>query len=198
MKYMNGSISLSVAFLALTLFLLSFTLSANAQTLYSCDRSNPLLRTIDPNTGDTLTTTDIIFGEEIRGCNGLAKDPTTGVCWIMLRPPGQSQGMPGPRILATINANKGVATEIGNTGLAFAGIAFDSNGTLYGLTGDQDGAAIPTIYTLSKINGTHTEFLALVDTDDGEALGFNPNDGLLYRMNGRPPINYGNTSYCSG
>ena len=25
--------------------------------------------------------------------------------------------------------------------------------------------------------------------DDGEALAFNPNDGLLYRLEGRPPIN---------
>jgi len=195
MKYMNGSISLAVAFLAVTLFLLSFTLSANAQTLYSCvsplDDVGALLHTINPNTGATLTTTEIILrGQELRGCNGLAQDPMTGVCWIMLSfPGGGGDETPGARRLATIDVDTGVATEIGNTGLPFAGIAFTPDGTLYGLTGDQDGAAIPTIFTLSKIDGTPTEFLPLVNTDDGEALGSNPNDGLLYRMNGRPPIN---------
>ena len=38
---------------------------------------------------------------------------------------------------------------------------------------------------LSKDDGSSTFFQALVDSDVGEALGFNPNDGLLYRMDGR-------------
>ncbi len=193
MKYMNRSMPLSVAFLVVTLFLLSFTLSANAQTLYSCESAfggtNPLLHTINPNTGATLTTTEIrLAGQTVRGCNGMAKDPETGVCYMIINVSGGSN-QPTPRILATIDINTGVADEIGNTGLAFAGIAFTPDGTLYGLTGDQDGSVIPTIFTLSKTDGTPTVFLPLVDTDDGEALGSNPDDGQLYRMNGRPPIN---------
>lgn len=47
-------------FLVTILILLSFSLSSNAQTLYSCvspsDGAGPLLHTIDPNTGATLTT----------------------------------------------------------------------------------------------------------------------------------------------
>jgi hypothetical protein len=67
-----------------------------------------------------------------------------------------------------------------------AGIAFTPDGTLYGITGDQDGDAIPTIYTINKTNGFPTEFLPLVDTGDGETLGASPISGLLFRMNGRP------------
>jgi len=193
MIYMNRSISLAVAFLAVSLFLVTFTLTSSAQTLYSCESpfgaTNPFLYTVDPDTGATLTTTEITLeGETVRGCNGLAKDPTTGVCYMIVNV-AQVPGTPAPRILAIIDVDTGVATEIGNTGLAFAGIAFTPDGTLYGLTGDQNGSAIPTIYTINKTNGTPTEFLPLVNTDDGEALGSSPIDGLLYRMNGRPPIN---------
>jgi len=179
----------SFTFLVTILILLSYALSGNAQTLYSCNSpgggagTNAFLHTIDPDTGATLSTTDITLeGEELIGCNGLAQDPTTGVCWIILSGPGSGGGSPGPRLLATLNPRTGRATEIGNTGLAFAGIAFDTSGILYGLTGDQGESAIPTIYMLSKDDGAPTFFQALVNSGVGEALGFNPNDGLLYRM----------------
>ena len=89
----NRIIVCSFTFLCTILILLSFTLAGNAQTLYSCESPsggpNPFLHTIDPSTGATLSTTPIILpGEELRGCNGLAQDPSTGVCWIILSPPG--------------------------------------------------------------------------------------------------------------
>ena len=188
-------ISLSIATIFAFLFLVFFTYSGNAQTLYSCEspRGAPLLHTIDPNTGATLTTTPITLdGVQLRGCNGLAKDPSTGVCWIILTPPnsGGPGSEPGPRLLATLDPITGVASEIGNTGQAIAGIAFDRFGdTLYGLTGNADGGAIPTIFTLSKLDGSPTFFKELVGTDAGEAIGFNPNDGLIYRSTGFNDLN---------
>ncbi len=158
----NRIIAFGSAFFGVCLILISFSFSANAQTLYSCvspsdGEDPPLLRVIDLDTGDTLSAVEIILsGETLKGCNGLAKDPTTGVCFIMLSPPGGGGGTPGARILATINPFTGQASEIGNTGLPFAGMAFDNSGTLYGLTGDQNGAADPTLYTLSKQNGSPT------------------------------------------
>ncbi len=182
---------LKLSFYIITLFLLSYGTSY-AQTLYSCESPNglPLLHTIDPDTGATLTTTPIILpGVNIRGCNGLAKDPFTGVCWIAFSTPGSGgdgTGGNAQRLLATIDHNTGVATLVGNTGERIAGLAFNKTGdTLYGITGDGDDAFIPKLVILSKQNGSST-FVQNLDNDDdpGETLAFNPNDGLLYRMSG--------------
>lgn len=179
---------LSVTILCTILFLFSFTVPGNAQTLFSCESSfsitNPFLHTVDPNTGETLSTTEItLAGETVRGCNGLARDPMTGMCWMMVNV-ASDPGTPSPRVLATIDPESGVATAVGNTGGAFAGIAFDSTGTLYGVTGD--GASTPeTLFTLSKTDGTPTFVQTLGNGDDGEAIAFNPNDGLIYHTSGK-------------
>lgn len=192
----NRVVGMIFTLLGTILFLLTFAVPGNSQTLYTCEspRGEPVLHTIDPDTGATLSTTPItLAGEELRGCNGLARDPGTGVCWIILTGPG-SGGIgsdPGPRILATIDTDTGIATGIGNTGLAIASITFDTLGTLYGITGNQDGAAIPTIYILSKIDGAPTFFQDLVGTEGGEAIGFNPIDGLIYRTTGFTDLNGG-------
>ncbi len=183
MKYINRSISLSVAFLAVTLFSLSFTLSVNAQTLYSCERVSddaPFLHTINPNTGATLSTTEItLAGEEIRGCNGMAKHPATDTCYIMLNTTGGAE----PRILATIDQDTGVATAIGGANQTFATIAFTSDGTLYGVTGDGGGTP-ETLFTININNGDTTLITPLGNGDDGEVIAFNPIDGLLYHGSG--------------
>lgn len=196
MIYNNRVVGLIFILLCSILLLLSFSVPGSSQTLHTCEspRGAPLLHTIDPDTGATLTTTPItLAGEELRGCNGLATDPSTGVCWIILTGPG-SGGLgssPGPRILATIDTDTGIAREVGNTGLAIASITFDSSGILYGITGNQDGGAIPTIYELSKINGSSTFFKDLVGTEGGEAIGFNPIDGFIYRTTGFTNLNTG-------
>ncbi len=191
MKYMNRSISLSVAFLAVTLFLLSFTLSANAQTLYSCEstyqREDPLpfLHIINPDTGATLSTTEItLAGQTVRGCNGMAKHPKTGVCYVMLAiTPNPDDGPVPPRILATIDQDTGVATAIGGADQTFASIAFTSNGTLYGVTGDGGGTP-ETLFTIDINDGSTTQLAPLGNGDDGEVIAFNPLDGLIYHGSG--------------
>ena len=175
----------ALAFIVFALFLASLSFTSNAQTLYSCPPPydhNPILYTINPSTGATLTSKEIILpGETVNGCNGMAKDPTTGVCRMILNitVPETTD----PRVLVTIDPVTGIATLIGNTGDAFAAIAFDNSGTLYGVTGD--GASVPeTLYTLSKINGSATFVQTLGNGEDGEGLGFNPNNGLLYHTSG--------------
>ena len=180
------------------LFLMCFTVSGNTQTLYSCESPNngpnPFLHTIDPNTGATLSTTEItLAGEQLRGCNGLSRNPDSGVCWIVLSPPGAGDAGSGgnaQRLLATIDPDTGVATLVGDTGERIAGIAFNTNGdTLYGITANADGLFIPKIVTLSKLNGSSTFIQNLIGGDvGGEAIGFNPNDGLLYRASGDTPV----------
>ena len=102
----------------------------------------------------------------------------TGELWALLRLSGQTG-----RELVTIDPTTGVATNVGDTGDRFAGIAFDSSGILYGVTGD--GANTPeTLFTLSTVDATATQVTSLGNGTDGEALAFNPDDGLFYHASG--------------
>ena len=140
-----------------------------------------LLREIDIADGSTIGSVGMsLAGRSIKGGNGLATHPLTGELWALLKLQGQSGG----RELVTIDPRTGIATSIGNTGDRFSGIAFDSSGTLYGVTGR--GANTPnTLFTLSTTNAAPTFVKTFGDTFNGKALTFNPVDGLLYRHSGR-------------
>ena len=89
----------------------------------------------------------------------------------------------------TINPVTGVATSIGNTGDQFAALAFNSSGTLFAVVGDKKnspGGGLPpeTLFTLNTSNAAPTQVLVLARGNDGEAIGFNPNDGLIYHASG--------------
>ena len=150
--------------------------------LYSIARDDDLLRVINPVNGSTIgSPTTIKFPPNtVAGGNGLATNPLTGDLYALVR---IQEGFPPDRWLVTIDPATGVATSVGNTGEKFAGLAFDSGGTLYAVTGD--GAAVPeTLYTLSLIDATPTFVSSLGNGGFGEAIGFNPADGLLYHASG--------------
>lgn len=163
-------------------FVLGLLAPSSAEAiLYSISRDDDQLRVVDPTTAATLSgVTMTLAGNTIFGGNGLAVDPTTGVLWGVIRLSGQSG-----RELVTINPGTGVATSIGNTGDNFAGLAFDSAGTLYGVTGEFSLSSNPeSLFTLSKVNATPTLFMALGNGDDGESIAFNPVNGLMYHGSG--------------
>ena len=153
--------------------------------LYSISRDDDLLRRVSPSTGTTISSVAItLAGRGVSSGNGLATHPVTGELFALLALTGQ----PG-RQLVTINHATGVATSIGNTGDQFAGLAFNSSGTLYGVIGDKKNAAgggLPseTLFTLNTSNAAPTQVLVLGRGNDGEAIGFNPNDGLIYHASG--------------
>jgi len=184
---------LVVQIFALTVIIQSMTTSANAgTTLYSCEifgggggGPNDLF-TIDPSDGSSLTTVEMsLSGAPITKCNGLARDPTTGTCWVMVQvnPADFGTPIPGNRILGTINPDTGVITSIGFPDLAIASIAFDDSGTLFGVTGD-GGDPSETLHTLSKVDATPIFFQMLGNGANGEAIAFNPIDGLMYHLSG--------------
>jgi exosortase sorting signal-containing protein len=117
----------------------------------------------------------------------MAKDPTTGVCWMILNI--TEPETTNPRVLVTVDEDTGVATLIGDTGNAFSTIAFDASGTLYGVTGDGANSNPETLFRLSKTNGLPTFVQTLGNGDDGEAIAFNPQDGLLYHASGTGSLN---------
>ena len=145
----------------------------------SISRDDNLLREINISTGTTAGSVSLTLpGATITGGNGLALDPITGRLFGLVKPGGQAG-----RELVTIDTATGVCTPIGNTGDNFAALAFDTSGLLYGVTGD--GATTPmTLFRLSTVNATPTFVLSLAGVGAGEALGYNPDDGLLYRASG--------------
>lgn len=152
---------------------------AGAQVLYGIDQASPTLGIINTTDGSTLSTVGIILaGQTVNGGTGLAVDPTSGVMYAVLKIAGQPT-----RQLVTIDPSTGIATNVGDTGDNFAGLAFDSAGTLYGVTGD--GAITPsTLFTIDKTSAATSLFLPLGNGTDGEAIAFNPDDGLLYHASG--------------
>jgi hypothetical protein len=166
---------------------------ARAQsTLYSVTSGDDLLRTVNPANGATLSSVAIALpGFTVDRANGLATHPTTGELFALLgialdaTCPGSVGPLSRQRRLVKINPATGVATSIGNTGDCFAALAFHTNGTLYGVTGD--GAGTPAaLFTINTTTAAPTFLMFLPNSSgDGEALAFNPNDGLLYHLSGR-------------
>ena len=179
--------------------------------LYSVSNGDSLLRTVSTSTAATLSSVAITMsGFSVSGANGLVKHPITGELYAILQasggpsplvtPPSKNRksgkrkksgpgastsgadGLSG-RALATVCPITGAATFIGDTGDSFAGIAFDSSGTLWGVTGD-GGFTSESLYTISTSDGSATFVTSLGNGDDGEMLAYNSVDGLLYHGSG--------------
>jgi hypothetical protein len=152
---------------------------AEAQVLYSCSNQDDQLRTIDPTDGSTINQISITVAVgTVSGCTGMATQPGTQVLHAILKISGGGSS----RVLATINTETGVATVIGGFNTGFAGIAFSCS-KLYGVTGD-GGEPSETLFEVSTSDASVTQLLALGNGDDGETIGFNPDDGYMYHASG--------------
>ena len=183
---MKKRLATCVCFVITFVFIAFVSLPAHAERiLYSVSRDDDLLRVVNPSTGSTISSVPItLAGRGVSFANGLAAHPVTGELFALLTLDGQT-----PRQLVIINPNTGVATSVGNTGDQFAGLAFHSSGTLYAVVGDKKnlaGGGLPpeTLFILNTSNAAPTQVLVLGHGNDGEAIGFNPNDGLIYHASG--------------
>ena len=182
---MKSGLKVCVCLATILVFTFFTALSAHAgRILYSISSDDDLLRVVDPSTGGTVSSVPItLAGKVVSFGNGLATHPITGQLFGLLTLAGQSG-----RQLVTINPATGVATGIGNTGDQFAGLAFNSSGTLFAVVGDKKNSAagLPpeTLFTLNTSTAAPTQVLVLGRGNDGEAIGFNPNDGLIYHASG--------------
>lgn len=173
-------------FLKLTsLLLLGAPLAAVAlppalPTLYTVAELDAKLRVIDPLTAATVSSvTMTLTGKTIEGASGLATQPVSNTLYALLKLTGQSG-----KELITVNPTTGIVTDIGDTGDDFAGLAFKSDGTLYGVS--DDNALTPeTLFTINTSDATVTPVLELGAGDDGEAIAFDSADGLLYHASGK-------------
>jgi len=142
---------------------------------------DPFLRLVDSVDGSTVAGESVaitLAGEVVIGGSGLARHPQTGTLFALLKLEGTSF-----RRLVTLDEWTGVATDVGDTGNRFAGMAFASDGTLYAVTGD--GGGVPeSLFTLSTFDASSSLVRELGAGSDGETLAFNPDDGLLYHASG--------------
>ncbi len=152
--------------------------------LYSIARDDGLLRAIDPADGSTIgiPVTITLPANTVAGGNGLATHPGTGITYGLVK---LEEGFPIHRWLVTIDPSTGNASKVGNTFAKFAGIAFDSGGTLYAVTGDGEMTLVKSaLYKLSLADATPTFAMSLGSGGFGETIGFNPDDGFLYHASG--------------
>jgi VCBS repeat-containing protein len=122
-----------------------------------------------------------LTGSQVTGSNALATDPLTGSTYTVLKVTGVTG-----RLLARLTVATGVATSIGNIGDNFAGLTFDQQGGLYGVTGD--GASVPeTLYRFQRASVIATEdsgtvqFTGLLANDsdpDGQTIDTVPSGPL--------------------
>jgi len=172
--------------LVILLMLLAGPAAAVERTLYTVAPPgfavSAFLNIVNPLTGATITSVPIsLSGAIILGANGLARDPTTEKLYAVLNLLGQQ------RRLVTIDPATGNATSIGTMTSSFAALAFKSDGTLYGVTGD--GANVPeSLFVINKTNASASLVAALGNGNDGEAIAFNPSDGLFYHASGNDTL----------
>lgn len=149
------------------------------QQLYTVSATDDQLRIVDLDTLATIETHTVsVSGQTVSGCSGLAFEPGTGTLYILVR----ISGVPIP-FLATYDINGDVTNIIGSTVLDFVGLSFSSSGDLYAISADD--ASIPsTLCTLDTTTGSPTDICNFVNGDMGEAIAFNPDDGLIYHASG--------------
>ncbi|MCF8450983.1 MAG: T9SS type A sorting domain-containing protein [Taibaiella sp.] len=123
-----------------------------------------------------------LSGFTITGINGIATHPATGEDYCILK----LSGVTG-RVLAKINIQTGVCTQIGNLGDNFSSLAFNANGTLFGVTGD--GASVPeTMYRINLTDASKTLFRTLGNGADGEVICYNTDDNKFYHWSGNGTV----------
>ena len=163
-----------------------FSPDAVTPTLYGIDGG--ILNTINPATGAPQSFTSLtVPGDPLPlGGFGLAVSPISNDMYAVVK---LLSGSGFNRNLVKVNPYTGIATVIGSMDQSIDGLAFDSNGTLYAVSGDcvSGCGGVPTPETLFTVNlndASLTFIQTLGNGDNGEAIAFNSNDGLMYHMSG--------------
>ncbi len=138
-----------------------------------------ILRTVDLSGGWTLDAAFLdVPGLDIQGAHGLALHPQTGQLYTFM-----DVLMVSGRHLIAVDPETGSGTDVGNTGDSFERLTFGRDGTLYAVTADDAGVP-EALYLIDTTDGTPTLITPLGAGTQGEAIAFNPIDGLLYHVSG--------------
>lgn len=163
--------------LLLTTALIASTTFAKAQNYYALTTGSDSLYSIDRSTGIHVGEYQVKYDNgTIQSYRGIAENPVDNVIYAIVKKQGSLNE------LAKFNSTRDSLLVIDTLFDKFAGITFDDNGTLYGITG-YGANNISTLYTLSTVDASETLLLDVSATSsDGEAITYNPTDGLIYRF----------------
>jgi len=126
----------------------------------------------------TLTLTSTLG--TVNGINGAAVKPSDNTIFILYK----IDGISGRR-LGTLNTSTAEISDIGDLGIG--NMSSLTYGAVYGLLGISGDGNTPseTFYTINETTGVATLLFTSSEAgDDGEALGFNPDDNFYYRWSG--------------
>ena len=166
--------------------------SPSQRFLLGIDTSNPLMDAIFEETGQSaFALSATVNGETISRWTGL----TANLVDYQLYAIGQVQGQADAksrRVLARLNYSQGWGYIVGNTEQPIASLAADDLGVLYGVSGDCTSGCTPDVssealFTIDTQTGQSTQVAQLGNGGDGEAIAFNPDDGMIYHFSGRAP-----------
>lgn len=117
-----------------------------------------------------------LAGFTITGVSALATSPVTGNSYCALR----LNGFSSPE-LAQINTTTGVCTAIGSLGDNISSLAFNANGTLFGIT-DFTATTPYTMYRISLADASKTLLVTLTQVNplSSEVIAFCPTKNLIY------------------
>jgi len=153
-----------------------------ARYFYAASSVDPWIFHVDPNTAGVGAYKFIeVSALPSQDLAGAAIDPLTGELYLVLNITTETFHR-----LVKVDVRTGNATDLGSLGQIITGIAFDSTGTLYGVTSDDVSGTQDTIFTINKSTAVATVFMSVPAEGFGvgDTLAFNPDDGLLYHWTG--------------
>jgi len=164
---------------------LVLAVNGQTETLYSISPFNSKFRTINTATAATIDGNPVINLNSVAVTgNALAQD-SSGTFYAIVKPLLGAPGRTLVTLTETIPCCLWTANAIAQANQRFAGLAFDADDNLFGLSGEGPASdSLESIYQIDAINGAETRKCGMVLGDDGEALGYNPNDGMMYRESG--------------
>ena len=146
--------------------------------LYSASQTDAVLRIVSEADGSTLQSIPLT-GPGADRLTGFAVNPIDGVAFGIARGDGAVA-----RDLITIDLANGATAIVGNTGAAIAGLTFAPDGTLYGVSGDGGPEPNEALFTIDTSTGGAALIGPMGAGGDGEAIGYNPDDNLIYHFSG--------------
>lgn len=144
--------------------------------MYSTEVFSDNLYMIDTSTFTVTSTMTLTSGLGVSGINGADIDPCSGDVYVNYK-----AGF--DRRLGILDVTTGAITDIGSFGDQVATIAFGPTGLLFAITGNGAGTS-EALYEVNTATGLMTFITTLITEDDGESIGFNPDNGMLYRWSG--------------
>jgi len=148
------------------------------------ESNDPFIYHVDPWTGREWFRGPFyndFSGFTTQGVVALATDPTNREMYAVFETSEQFHR------LVRYDARAFRAYDVGNLGQFIVGLAFDSAGTLYGISNDDVQGTPDTIFTIDKATAAVTFFMSTPGPDAfGDTIAFNPDDGKLYHWNGFP------------